>query len=372
MTIAWRSLPKTHRLQVCFCAFSILLITIFLIVERRSARNIALNILHGTIHRPEYLPAHNDSAATSTSTDRFAYVTFLTSTVDGGSEDLDADVYFIATRILVWQLLHDHDTKTSGHDVIVLVGPDVTESRCERLRKDGATVRSVALLHGHDDAWVVPKYSRWQDVMAKLRVWEMEEYSRILMLDGDMLLQAPLDGVFDDPGAVLLRTKPDIGRKDDEPELPQEYLLASLGEVDTDDHSWPPKQWEHGWRSDVKEPGFFNAGFFILKPDKKMLQYFVALLDLKGRFDPKYPEQNLLNYAYRWDGAMPWREIDYTWNIRWATEDDLDGGAVSLHEKWWENPRSGSSRVKDFLLSKRWAMEEYYKIHDLIPENATQ
>ena len=202
--------------------------------------------------------------------------------------------------------------------------------------------------------------------MTKLRVWEMEEYSRILLLDGDMLLQTALDSVFDDPGAQLMRTKPDVGRLADEPELPSEYLLGGLGEVEDDKHSYPPKQWYTGWRSDVKAPGFFNAGFFLLKPDKKLFKYFLALLDLVDRFDPIYPEQNLLNYAFRWNGAMPWSEIAYTWNIRWATEADLKGGVASLHEKWWQEPRSRSSKVKEFFLSKRWQMEGYYKARDTV------
>ena len=115
--------------------------------------------------------------------ERFAYVTFLSGTVDQ-EEDLEEDNYFIATRILVWQLLHKRQTRANGIDVIVMVTPSVSTSRHERLRRDGAIVYPVDFLHVENDSWVHAAQHRWDDVMTKLRAWEMIQYSRILMLDG--------------------------------------------------------------------------------------------------------------------------------------------------------------------------------------------
>ncbi len=87
---------------------------------------------------------------------------------------MDHDDYFIATRILLWQLLHDPETKTKGVDVLIISNPDVSEARRERLRKDGATVRVVDFVHGEHDDWVVPKFSRWAGIMeqaARLGRW---------------------------------------------------------------------------------------------------------------------------------------------------------------------------------------------------------
>ncbi|KEY66388.1 hypothetical protein S7711_05821 [Stachybotrys chartarum IBT 7711] len=351
-----RSPKKGHWLLGLACATVFLLLTSALLVRNQMVKTITPKkvekpkVVHEPVLRPEYLPA--PAVPTNSTGNRYAFATWLSSTEGANSDSLDDDIYFVATRLLVWQVLHDPLTKSSGIDMVVMVGPDVSETHRERLRKDGAIVRPMELVHGLDDAWIVPKFSRWSTVMGKLRAWEMEEYSRVVLLDGDMILQSPLDDIFDDPGVQLMRTKPDVGRLPDEPELPDEYVLGTYMEIGGVRHSWPPKEWEHN-------PRYFNAGFFVLKPDRKMFEYFLGLLDLNSRFDPTYPEQNLLNYAFRWDGAMPWKEIDDVWNIRFATEKDLDGGVVSIHGKWW-HPRSGGNQLRDLMLSKRWQMHGYY------------
>jgi alpha-N-acetylglucosamine transferase len=76
--------------------------------------------------------------------------------------------------------------------------------------------------------------ARWRDIMSKLRVWQLTEYSRILTLDG---LQNPLDGIFNEPGAQIVKTLVNITGKDHEPDLPTDYLLASFGEVADEKHN---------------------------------------------------------------------------------------------------------------------------------------
>ncbi|KAF1994480.1 glycosyltransferase family 8 protein [Amniculicola lignicola CBS 123094] len=302
------------------------------------------------------------SASNTRNGEKLAYVSWLSSTVAGkDNEDLDKDLYFIGTRILVWQLLHYYKTKTKNIDVVIITTPDVSQSRIDRLRKDGAIVKPIEFVHGHNDSWLQPEQARWNGIMSKLRAWQMTEYSRILMLDGDMILQSNLDGIFDDPGAQILKTKQNIEHPSDENDLPDEYLLASMGEVESPKHDYPP-DWDHG----LKKPGKFCAGFFMLKPSDKIFDYYTGLLDIPGRFNPDFMEQNLLNYAHRWEGPMPWREIAYTWNIRSVNENDFNMGVVSIHEKWWENPWSGSKRVKDFFMSIRWQMEGFYQARDML------
>ena len=300
------------------------------------------------IVRPEYLPVVNVKEK-----EKFAYLIWLSNAPEKDTENFDEDDYFVACRVLIWQLLHDPKTKASPDiDVVVMAGPQVGDSHRERLRKDGAIVQGVTVPHGKNDTWIVPKESRWGDIMGKLRAWEMTQYSRILMLDGDMLLQSPLDDIFHDSEAKLMQTKPDVGHKDDEPTLPDEYLLCSFMELQGLKHDWPPS--DRG-----RFPGYFNAGFFMLKPNKTIFDYYVGLLDLQYRFSPEYMEQNLLNYAHRWDGAMPWKEIPGKWNTKFTSEEDLKGGVVSMHEKFWKL-RSGGKGLIRFVESKRWQAEGYW------------
>lgn len=299
------------------------------------------------IKRPSYLPVQNDKAE-----EKFAYVAFLSKTLSTDNDKWDAEDYFVAVRTLVWQLRHDPETKAAPEiDVVIMVGPGVSEGHRERLRRDGAIVKPVEHVHGKDDEWIVPKTSRWADVMDKLRAWELVEYSKVIVLDGDILLHKPLDGAFTDPGAQLMTTKPNKGHKDDEPDLPEQYLLSAIMDFNPGaKHDYPPT--DRGRRS-----GHFNAGFFLLRPDKKLFQYFVGLLSLKGRFNPGFPEQNLLNYAFRWDGAMPFNELSPMWNTNFPTKYDLEKGCASVHMKWWKVEDRPMMR---FALSKRWQMEGFW------------
>ncbi|KAL2210274.1 nucleotide-diphospho-sugar transferase [Sarocladium strictum] len=296
--------------------------------------------------RPEYLPAKVDKKK-----EKYAYCAFLSKTLPTGDEKWDTEDYFVAMRTLVWQLKHDPETKADPDiDVVIMVGPGVSAGHQQRLRKDGAIVKPVELVHGQNDSWITPQTSRWADVMTKLRAWEMEEYSKVLILDGDILLAKPLDGVFTDPGAQLMETKPK-GHKDDEPELPKDYLLSAIIDYNPNvPHNWPPT--DAGRRR-----GHFNAGFFMLRPDKKLFNYFVGLLDVVDRFNPKFPEQNMLNYAFRWDGPMPFKEVSAVWNTNFANEDDLKAGTASVHMKFW---KVDDKPMLKFAMSKRWQMEGYY------------
>ncbi|KAF2729608.1 nucleotide-diphospho-sugar transferase, partial [Polyplosphaeria fusca] len=297
--------------------------------------------------------------------DKLAYVTFLSGTVDQ-DEDLEADNYFVAVRILIWQLVHNPETRTK-HDVVVMVTPTVSESRRKRLQRDGAIIYPVEFLHTQNDTWIKAEQHRWDDVMTKMRVWEMTQYDRILMLDGDSMLRSSLDGVFDDPGAQLQRTKPAHNTNHTAltnlttlAPYPETYMLASLTEVWDSTHSFPP-----GEGTGLKKIGYMNAGFFILAPSKPAYEFYLSLINSPGSFDPRYPEQNLMNFAHHWSGPMPWREIAYTWNIRCPTENDFKNGLVSMHEKWWTQPYLyENKKVKDWLLTRRFEMKGWYDAWD--------
>ncbi|KAH7550773.1 glycosyltransferase family 8 protein [Bipolaris maydis] len=226
---------------------------------------------------------------------KYAYLIFTTQGLNA-SDDLEKDNYFIAARILVWQLVHNLSTRTK-HDVIVMVTPNFD------------------LLHTPNDGWLKPTVHRWDDVTTKMRAWELVQYDRILMLDADSMLLKLLDPVLlDDPAVHLLATKPSNTT------LPSTYLVAFNSEAWDSTHSFPPT-----YGTGLKKPGQMNAGFFILAPSLTAFEYYKSLiLDIPYSFDPRYPEQNLINYAHGWDGPMAWRELAYTWNIRRPNDQDVE------------------------------------------------
>jgi alpha-N-acetylglucosamine transferase len=259
---------------------------------------------------------------------KYAYVTLLSGTVDA-PEDLAKDNYFVAVRILLWQLLHNPGTRTN-HDVIVMVTPSVTQSRRDRLEKDGATVMLVDFVRGKNDGWIHGGDPRWADLMTKFRCWQLTQYERVLLLDGDSMLRSSLDGVFEDPASAQVQKTdfkhPNATVLDGQKPFPEDYVLAAGSEVWDSNHKFPPYQNGGG----LKTPGYFNAGFFILKPSLAAFDYYTSLLDIEGSFETTYMEQNLLNFAHRWEGPMPWKEISYTWNVRCPNENDFEQGLVSM------------------------------------------
>ncbi|KAL2784957.1 hypothetical protein BJX66DRAFT_343517 [Aspergillus keveii] len=95
----------------------------------------------------------------------------------------------------------------------------------------------------------------------------------------------------------------------------------------------PPSR-EFGMDFYVRD-NYMNARFFVLAPSETMFDYYLALLDQPGAFDPNYPEQNLLNCAHRIDGRMPWRDVGRHWDQKGARRAEYEGGVKSVHQKWW-------------------------------------
>merc|ERR1712194_741084 len=100
--------------------------------------------------------------------------------------------------------------------------------------------------------------------------------------------------------------------------LPETYLLGSLSEVWDSTHEFPPTD-----GTGLKKYGYMNAGFFMLAPSLAAFEHYRSFLEIPNSFDPKYPEQNLLNMVHKWYGPMPWTELSYTWNIRCPSDIDI-------------------------------------------------
>lgn len=122
---------------------------------------------------------------------KYAFATFLAGNADL-DENWENDHYFVATRILAYQLLHAPETSSRDKSIpfVVLVTENVSEEKRQRLRKDGAIVVVADYIKAD---WVKTETSTWQDVMTKLRMWELTQFERICFLDGDTVLVEPLD-----------------------------------------------------------------------------------------------------------------------------------------------------------------------------------
>lgn len=289
-------------------------------------------------------PTHKDSQS-----EQLAYITFFTGTEANKSDpDISKDVYFTATRILGYQLMHQPETRTQRNiPFVVLVPPDVVPAKRDRFQKDGATVIEVPYMPLPE--WVIPEQPRWKDVMSKMRAWQQTQYSRCLLLDGDMILNSPLDGVFDDPATQFIPTKAPSTPDDEEDNLPSRYLFASTPEATA----------HHVHNGEFSNINYFNAGFFVFGPSIPVFDYYTTKLHEQGTWDPKYPEQNLLNYIHSHDGRMPWQHVELKWNIKFPHVQDKAEGVASMHDKYWH--ADVDAGLQDYYHSIRWRMEGFYE-----------
>jgi alpha-N-acetylglucosamine transferase len=278
------------------------------------------------------------------SRERLAFATLLLETNSTGSE------YLTSTRMLNYQLRYAKLTRFSRPiPFLVLVTHDVPAWKISQLESEGVTVIPVGKL---GLTWMDPLHERWRDVMIKLRLFQLLEYDRILFLDADTFLLSSLEGVFDDPAAQPQKTLSVAKVEEDEVELPATYLFSTLPEALHKVHSYPA----------MTKP-YFNAGFFMLAPSTALFNYYVSLLNIPGKFDSTYPEQNLLNYAHRENGNMPWGRLGYWWNINLPNMEDVEGGVKSVHSKLWAE--GNVLQPTEPQLRERWRsvkeeMERFY------------
>ncbi|KAF2156873.1 glycosyltransferase family 8 protein [Myriangium duriaei CBS 260.36] len=282
---------------------------------------------------------------------RLAYATFLAGNPHSDPNTPDnEDGYFLGARVLTYQLLHSPVVSTNlSIPFLILVTPDVSASKCARLTADGATVIPIDKLNA---AWVKPGQERWRDVLAKLRLWQLSDYSRVCFLDSDTLVTRRMDQVFFDEAVTTRSTLPNPERLNaaDAP-LPRSYVFASHVDYWKYDHAFPPEDGS----------GYFNVGFFVYSPSQQMYDYYVSLLSREGSFDPQFPEQNLLNYAHRREGNMPWSTLWHGWNVNWPIEKDWRNGVASFHAKYWDGDATHSAKLKAIWREQRAEMEGYWR-----------
>ncbi|KAF1968484.1 nucleotide-diphospho-sugar transferase [Bimuria novae-zelandiae CBS 107.79] len=325
---------KFRILSVSFLVFAAILLSITYFRPKHSAPPY-LGSSYRSYNSTAHLPATD-----------YAIATFLT------GQAKDDDSYFVATRVLTYQLLHAESTKCDANNItfLVLCSESVSCAQKATLRADGATV--VQVRDVPVNWWIHSGVTRWKEQFTKLRVFEMTEYKRILFMDADTLLTGHIDGIFDEPEVAILA--PTLDRKNQvrwgESQLPSQWLFAARSDnafTGERKHPTPPLQAQA-----------FSAGFFLVAPDRRIFEYLLSVMAIPRRFDPFTMEQSLLNYVFRRDGRMPWRELGWRWSATWPNEEDVKLEVVSLHEKLW---KTGPQGLKDMWNRKKGEMLRFHE-----------
>ncbi|KAL9638911.1 MAG: hypothetical protein Q9164_001252 [Protoblastenia rupestris] len=253
---------------------------------------------------------------------KYAFVSFLQeNALHDETKDPNDDEYFLSVRVLGYQLMHSPQTGTNTSiPFVVCVTHEVSEKKKKILESDGATVIVVDAVPNPDWLSTNGVKARWKDLMTKLRVFQLVQFEKILLLDSDQLIVKRMDGIFHDPGTMPIQPKEGKFAGRQEASLPQKYMLAAQAQQRDWIHPYPP----------APDNNYFGAGFFMALPSHEIFDYYNSVLQIKGLFDPDMMEQNLLNYAHRRDGPMPWTDVYYTWTTTFPTISDYNSGGGTI------------------------------------------
>jgi alpha-N-acetylglucosamine transferase len=216
---------------------------------------------------------------------RYAFATILATENDLEFPDVE-EPYLRAARLLTFQLLHNPLTRNRIDNVpfLILVTPDVPQKHRNILSREGATVIPVESL---DRDCGSSKWQRWNGVLAKLNLWKLEEYYKIVFLNVDSVIFRPVHDIFEDSATIMRATTIPTAK------MPKNYMIAAPQD------SWMNLNTQLMPGQEFSQKSHMNHGFFILHPSKDLYKYYVSLLHVLDIDDSDCPEQNLLNYAHR-------------------------------------------------------------------------
>lgn len=288
-------------------------------------------------------------AGTSHSKSKNAFVLFLADYSAGTDKPDEEDHYYIGTRVLVHQLLHNSETRTNTSiPVVILATEDVAPHRIQRLLKDGADVRIVDKIAPPEWAGDSTGQARWADAYAKLRTLQLVEFEQALFMDSDMMIVKRLDGIFNDPATDILPSNQTAAVEDEGP-LPSKYMLAAQRAFERRQHSYPPE---------LEDTTDLSSGFYVCHPSLEVFEYYIRLLSIPERVRTNSQDQDLMHYAHRREGPMPWKDIHFTWTTTWPSMKEYKLGAHTLHEKWW-GERIGDLKDLDPVLQEMWMRQKF-------------
>ncbi|CAN6469753.1 unnamed protein product [Victoria cruziana] len=171
----------------------------------------------------------------------YAYVTFL-----AGDGDYVKGVLGLAKGLR---------RVRSGYPLVVAVLRDVPEDHRRKLREQGCVVREIDPVCPPESG---TEFARAEYVVnySKIRVWQFEEYEKMVFLDADVQVYENIDDLFDLPDGHVYAVMDCTCEWPAGPQHPAGYCQYSPNRV-----PWPP---EMGGSPSL----YFNAGVFVFEPSK--------------------------------------------------------------------------------------------------------
>lgn len=174
----------------------------------------------------------------------------------------------------------------SAYPLVVAILPDVPEEHRQILRSQGCIVHEIEPIYPPENhvqfamAYYVINYS-------KLRIWNFEEYSKMVYLDADIQVFENIDHLFDMPDGYFYAVMDCFCEKtwSHSPQFSIGYCQQCPDKV-----TWPAEMGS-------PPPLYFNAGMFVYEPSR--LTYESLLETLLITPPTPFAEQDFLNMFFQ-------------------------------------------------------------------------
>lgn len=177
----------------------------------------------------------------------------------------------------------------SPHPLVVIVTPSVTRKAISAVEAEGIWVRRVEPFCPENVDHRQYVRSLYVECWNKLRMWEWEEYDRLVYLDADMVVRYSIDELFNLPPAPLYAVGDCYGGRETEEER------------NSCCYFYPDQR-----------PDYFNAGFYVMAPDKEQFAEIKATLAKGTVQSGRFAEQDFLNNYFK----GKWKSLPYTFNAQ--------------------------------------------------------
>ncbi|KAI3835727.1 hypothetical protein MKX03_033389 [Papaver bracteatum] len=173
----------------------------------------------------------------------------------------------------------------SAYPLVVAMLPDVPEEHREILRSQGCILREIEPIYPPENqiqfamAYYVINYS-------KLRIWDFEEYSKMMYLDADIQVFENIDHLFNAADGYFYAVMDCFCEKtwSHSPQYSIGYCQQCPEKV-----TWPTEMGS-------PPPLYFNAGMFVFEPSR--LTYESLLQTLQASTPTPFAEQDFLNMFF--------------------------------------------------------------------------
>nr|ABR17981.1 unknown [Picea sitchensis] len=259
----------------------------------------------------------------------------------------------------------------SAYPLVVAMLPDVPEEHREILRSQGCICREIVPIYPPENqvqfamAYYVINYS-------KLRIWEFEEYSKMVYLDADIQVFENIDNLFDMPDGYFYAVMDCFCEKtwSHTPQYKIGYCQQCPDKVQ--------------WSSELGLPPalYFNAGMFVFEPSKLTFDSLIETLRITA--PTPFAEQDFLNMYFQ----KMYKPIPLVYNLvlamLWRHPENVDLDKVKVvhycaagSKPWRYTGKEANMQRENIkvLVQKWWDVYDDesldFKAEDSIPEAET-